>query len=78
MSERRQSIAGLAAATGEAADGWIKWAGGECPVDGATLVEVKLRDGTVYDDTGDELAWSHDRHRIGMDTDIVCYRVVAA
>jgi hypothetical protein len=64
MSERRSE------------DGWIEWAGGKRPVDGETLVEVKLRDGTVYDDTGEELAWSHDRHREFADTDIIAYRVV--
>lgn len=25
------------------ADGWIEWKGGECPVDGETLVSVKFR-----------------------------------
>jgi hypothetical protein len=26
-------------------EGWIEWSGGECPVDGAALVNVKFRDG---------------------------------
>lgn len=56
--------------------GWFEWNGGAQPVDDHVLVEVKLRDGTVYDDTGSELAWSHDRVRIGMGTDIISYRIV--
>ena len=28
-------------------DGWIEWGGGECPVNGDALVEVKYRNGTV-------------------------------
>lgn len=33
----------------EDADGWMKWEGGPCPVEGTTPVFVKLRDGTKYD-----------------------------
>lgn len=66
MSERR------------AEDGWIEWAGGKQPIGDDVLIEVKLRDGTIYNDTGSELAWSHDRHRKYADTDIIAYRVVSA
>lgn len=40
---REQYEAALAAKN----DGWIEWGGGECPVDGDALVEVKYRNGTV-------------------------------
>lgn len=29
-------------------DGWIEWAGGECPVPAGTEVEAQWRDGTIY------------------------------
>ena len=40
-------------------DGWIEWKGGECPVDGDTLVEVRcLLDGEPWDREGaDEAGW---------------------
>lgn len=33
--------------TGTGVDGWIDWAGGECPVDHMQAVEVRYRDGTI-------------------------------
>ena len=58
------------------ADGWIPWAGGECPVDKKVLVEVKLRSGSAWIDQeaqmGADWLWDHD----GGPDDILAYRVV--
>lgn len=54
------------------ADGWIEWNGGECPVDGRSLVNYKMRDGGTCED-GDEasdLVWEH---RLCW-SDIIAYR----
>lgn len=59
-------------------DGWIEHDGKGMPVDGETLVNVRLRDGIEFDD-GQTLAsdwglcWRHDpEHR----NDIIAYRIV--
>ena len=52
-------------------DGWVQWGGGECPVDLAKVVGVKLRDGTVYTRRADDFLWGHD----GVPGDIISYRV---
>lgn len=58
------------------ADGWIPWAGAECPVDEKVLVEVKLRSGSAWIDQeaqmGADWLWDHD----GGADDIIFYRVV--
>lgn len=58
------------------ADGWIPWAGCECPVDEKVLVEVKLRSGSAWIDQeaqmGADWLWDHD----GGPDDIIAYRVV--
>lgn len=56
-------------------DGWIEWNGGGCPVDGITIVDVMLRDGTVCegedaDKDKEEWIWSHDCG----ECDIIAYR----
>lgn len=71
---------------------WIDWAGGECPVPGETLVEVRFRDGDewlVVDGmegpagdfcpTGGPSTPNNDNwlHN-GSDCDIVKYRVVVS
>ena len=52
-------------------DGWIEWAGGDCP-EVAPFLEVKKNDGTF--DTGypSYFEWDH----IGDLSDIIAYRVV--
>lgn len=55
-------------------DGWIQWAGGECPVDSDAIVEVKYRKPNQYqfnNDRAGDFAWSHD----GFDGDIITYRL---
>lgn len=62
--------------TATESDGWIAWAGGECPVPFGTLVDVKHRDGDVYlkrpaGVTGGAGDWSHTNDN----GDIIAYRV---
>ena len=51
---------------------WIEWVGGECPVDGDTIVEVKLKDGRVGVDEAGKLAWS----LTNTPRDIFKYRII--
>lgn len=56
------------------ADGWIEWAGGECPVDSDAIVEVKYRKPSplhINNDRAGYFAWSHD----GFGGDIISYRL---
>lgn len=55
-------------------NGWIQWAGGECPVDSDVIVEVKYRNPNSYqfnNDRAGDFTWSHD----GIDGDIIAYRL---
>nr|DAM87631.1 MAG TPA: hypothetical protein [Caudoviricetes sp.] len=55
-------------------NGWIQWAGGECPVDSDEIVEVKYRKPSPYqfnNDRAGDFTWSHD----GIDGDIIAYRL---
>lgn len=52
-------------------DGWIDWAGGECPVDGAAFVEYKMRSGDVGNDDAHILRWDHKQYS----GDIIAYRL---
>lgn len=66
--------AGKTASTADA-DGWIEWAGGECPVDSDAIVEVKYRKPIplhINNDRAEYFAWSHD----GNSGDIIAYRLV--
>lgn len=70
--------------------GWWPWHGSECPVPPATLVDVELRDGTLYFaqradmlrwETGptwnpryDIVAWRTDAERRGSPAAAVCSR----
>ena len=54
---------------------WIEWNGGECPVAGDVVVDVKRRDGQVSQaDQFSEWRWSHWPDP----SDIVAYRLVDA
>ena len=55
-------------------NGWIQWAGGECPVDSDAIVEVICRNQNQYQFNGDragDFDWSHD----GVNGDIIAYRL---
>lgn len=60
---------------------WTEWLGGECPVDGRALVDIKFRPldseaddavGTGY--TGRLVRWWHD----GSPGDVIAYRLAGA
>lgn len=81
IERARSAIARAEAALTEpkpAADGWIPWAGGECPVGPDAWVEAKLRDGKAWigkeAQRGEEWLWDHE----GGSDDIIAYRVVEA
>lgn len=66
------ALAASKAAVGH--NGWIQWAGGECPVDRDAIVEVKYRKPNPYqfnNDRAGDFTWSHD----GFDGDIIAYRL---
>lgn len=66
---RDQYEAALAATA--TTDGWIEWAGGECPVDGAAFVDYKMRSGQVDTEDAHILRWNHK----GFSGDIIAYRL---
>ena len=72
---RKQYKAALAASKAVVGhNGWIQWAGGECPVDSDAIVEVKYRKPNQYqlnNDRAGDFTWSHD----GFDGDIIAYRL---
>lgn len=54
---------------------WIVWAGGECPVPDARIVELKLRDGAIYTATEPRYCdWSIELAE--EEDDIIAYRVL--
>lgn len=65
-------------------DGWIEWKGGACPVCHGVLVDVKYRDGQIYEKLK-ALCFDERRrdasvrfwHNDGADNDIVAYRIVS-
>ena len=55
-------------------DGWIEWAGGDCPVDSDTIVEVKCRwhnPSQHNNDRAGDFYWTHT----GSNADIIAYRL---
>ena len=56
-------------------NGWIEWKGGECPVDGETLVEVRFSNGT---EDNKEYAnyWSWVYSIQSLNHNIIAYRIV--
>lgn len=55
-------------------DGWISWRGGECPVDGDVVVDVKFRAQVQADldgDIADNFRWEH----FSNGADVVAYRL---
>lgn len=58
---------------------WIKWEGGECPVDPETRIMLRLRGPSVWDAGGYiDPAGNFDWHHKGSKSDIIAYRVVAS
>lgn len=66
---------------------WIEWAGGECPVPGDTIVDVKHMDGDItphtlardliYEDprVGYDW-WAHEDTEDSIDGYVIAYRIV--
>lgn len=54
---------------------WIKWSGGECPVEEGTLIDVEHRDGEIYESKPalgeNNWNWSHSDN----EGDIIAYRL---
>ena len=68
----KKAIAKAEAALAEpqaAADEWIPWSGGGCPVHGSALVTIKTKSGAKS--TGPAKIWQW-RHHLG---DIIAYRI---
>ena len=55
-------------------DGWIKWGGGECPVDSDAIVEVRYRNHRPLHFNNDR-AGDFDLEHIGSNADIIAYRL---
>lgn len=58
----------------EASEGWIQWAGGECPVDSDAIIEVKFRWHNQHqynNDRAGDFDWAHT----GSSSDIIAYRL---
>lgn len=54
-------------------DGWIPWSGGECPVDGGLLIEVKYRGyAEIEINRGKEFRWNH----ADKPSDIIAYKII--
>ena len=77
-AKAREAVA-VAATTAEEsseadADSWIKWEGGECPVDPYASVDVRLRSGRLRERVlADSVGW---RHQQDLDLfDIIAYRL---
>lgn len=72
---RRQYESSLAASKPVVGhNGWIQWAGGECPVDSDAIVEVKYRKPNQHqynNDRAGDFYWAHT----GSNADIIAYRL---
>ena len=52
------------------ADGWIEWKGGECPVEGSSIVDVELNGGRILSGLAISFSWLHER----VSCNIIKYR----
>jgi len=41
-------------------DGWIEWSGGECPVEGSSIVDVEFNDGRILSGLAISFSWLHE------------------
>jgi hypothetical protein len=53
------------------AEGWYKWAGGQCPVDPKATVEIRIKAGQTCEIQAGNVSWQH----IGKETDVIEYRL---
>lgn len=74
--ENMATNADIEAAEKKAAEGWIEWKGGDCPVPGETLVVIQAEFGPDQEPArADIWAWDSDRPKRDQ---ITAYRVVGA
>lgn len=74
--ENMATNADIEAAEKKAAEGWIEWKGGECPVSGETIVVIQAEFGPDQEPArADIWAWDSDRPKRDQ---ITAYRVVGA
>ncbi|WP_333899610.1 hypothetical protein [Agrobacterium pusense] len=74
--ENMATNADIVAAEKKAAEGWIEWKGGDCPVPGETLVVIQAEFGPDQEPArADMWAWDSDRPKRDQ---ITAYRVVGA
>ncbi|POO54367.1 hypothetical protein CPJ18_02395 [Agrobacterium rosae] len=74
--ENMSTNADIEAAEKKAAEGWIEWKGGDCPVSGETLVVIQAEFGPDQEPArADDWAWDSDRPKRDQ---ITAYRVVGA
>lgn len=69
----RKNLPTVTPADSSDVDGWIEWKGGDCPVDGRSLVDYKMRDGDTCED-GEEVSNLEWEHRL-VSYDIIAYRL---
>ncbi|OKP79795.1 hypothetical protein BTE77_06815 [Ensifer adhaerens] len=69
-------VASAEAAASDAANGWLAWAGGDCPVAGDTLVQIRAEFGPT-DEPAPAGRWQWDHDRPTSDQ-ITAYRIVGA
>ena len=55
----------------QAAGGWMKWEGGECPVDGKTMVDTKWDCDTSFECLAEKTTWMHEPDG----ANIIAYRI---
>lgn len=55
-------------------NGWVEWNGGECPVDGNFIVDVKFKDGDTDRDFAWVFWWGHQR--LSENCNIIAYRII--
>lgn len=74
--ENMATNAGIEAYEKKAAEGWIEWNGGDCPVAGETLVVIQAEFGPGQEPgRADMWAWDNDRPKRDQ---ITAYRIVGA
>ena len=69
----RQAWQAALASQQPADDGWVEWAGGECPVRADAIVDVKWSGGN-QSDFGKAYYWSWEHY--DYEDNIIAYRVV--
>ena len=79
LGRMREAIAkaeAILAAPQPSADGWIPWAGGDCPLDKDSTPDIRFRDGAVHASHPSWPATDYDWSHTGDPGDIIAYRVV--